>query len=164
MRKRSAGWFRKRVALERGESITAGQPEGRRPRDELRWCLMEWIRDPLTDAKDAYEINCGECEDFALYVVEHLVDEGYTRAFVCDSNDHVERQGEGDPGYWHCWVHLDGLHYDSEATDGVTDWQDLPFFKRWAPQRAHPPDIEATRFVQAGLAWERLRRNPEFLA
>jgi len=32
---------------------------------------------------------------------------------------------------YHRWIMLDGLHYDAECPEGVTNFFDLPFFKEW---------------------------------
>lgn len=94
----------------------------------------------------AKTINEGECGDFAEGLVELLHRAGHWGAFRVVAEDVLHRSFLPKPkkpvkhrdgsitiecGSVHCWTYLDGLHYDAEATDGVADWRQLPFFVRW---------------------------------
>lgn len=48
---------------------------------------------------------------------------------------------DGAMGMAHVWIACEGRHYDAECPDGVTDYRDLPFFRR------HP---EAVMHVEPG--------------
>lgn len=43
---------------------------------------------------------------------------------------------------WHEWIFdpATGCHHDAEASRGVEQWQDLPFFGGWRADRSGPPD------------------------
>ena len=69
-----------------------------------------------------YDINCGNCDYFAsdfLFVAGRLGKSGEPL---------VTPDEEDLPG--HCWAFIDGRHFDAEAPDGVTDWRELPIFKK----------------------------------
>jgi hypothetical protein len=103
---------------------------------------------------DARSINSGLCEEFAHDVVKHLKSSPqavphivYTEDFeapgggwnwggagpggsVVDAPKSLSKnQLEGVSG-GHCWVFLEGKHYDSEVPQGVENFFDLPFFQR----------------------------------
>lgn len=78
---------------------------------------------------DPYDINCGECENFAMAVL--------------DENNRLEVKfediGEVGPEEFvglehdlpgHVWIVCGNKHYDAECPEGVENWQDLPIFKR----------------------------------
>lgn len=103
------------------------------------------------------QINCGLCVEFAEQIEEMIpsaeqmsndffvedIDEGWNG----DGSDkwdaellasvrsipqtpyslEIANQIEG----YHRWILLDGLHYDAECPEGVKNFFDLPFFKRW---------------------------------
>jgi len=79
--------------------------------------------------KHPYDINCGECEEFAEDVIARL---GGYREGLTETSFDIETLGESDvidlPG--HIWIKCDGLHYDAEEPAGVEDWRDLPIFAR----------------------------------
>lgn len=108
--------------------------------DMVRRLVSGWGRSPQ-------EINTGDCSDFAESLFRHLVDAGLTAIVSVDSGDLIH-DGES-ASYWHVWIYHDGRHYDAEAPDGVSDWEELPFFVRW---RA---DAEA---LGADVMYRRCRR------
>ena len=70
----------------------------------------------------ACEINNGICDYFAedfLFAAKWLGERG--EFFVTPDTEDL-------PG--HCWAFIDGRHFDAEAPDGVTDWRELPIFKK----------------------------------
>jgi hypothetical protein len=68
--------------------------------------------------KTPYEINRGQCEEFAAELSQELGD-GATLA-----DDDADGRIGG-----HVWTVFHGRHYDAEAPYGVDDPQELPFFK-----------------------------------
>jgi hypothetical protein len=69
-------------------------------------------------------INGGGCENFAMYFKRTI-----PNAELHSTEDHID----WDHGQWpggHIWLFDGKKHYDSEALDGVEDWQQLPFFQR----------------------------------
>lgn len=46
-------------------------------------------------------------------------------------------------GACHVWVYLDGKHYDSEAPEGVDNFFELPFFRRYEVQYLRERGVEA---------------------
>jgi len=66
-----------------------------------------------------FDINNGECEDFARDVLEIVpqAKEVWSEMFSMELVGHV-------------WVEYRGKHYDAECPDGVRDWHDLFIFIR----------------------------------
>jgi len=72
--------------------------------------------------KSPHNINNGECEDFAMTIIERMG--GYT-----------EELREGTPDFdsvlpGHYWIEYKGKYYDAECPSGVSDWHKLPVFRR----------------------------------
>lgn len=86
---------------------------------ELRQVICKTIQEA---GVSPYEINNGQCEDFASKIVSKV--EGSSD--VCTEN-FVEFGLL--PG--HVWILFEGKHYDAEAPHGVKDFSDLPIFKRY---------------------------------
>lgn len=81
---------------------------------------------------DPYEINNGQCEDFAMALIEELggyreinkaCTKGLTEFDVCNFTDFGDLPS-------HVWVWFDGKHYDAECPEGVEDWRKLPLFAK----------------------------------
>lgn len=78
--------------------------------------------------KNAADINCGYCQDFAeelVGIINAVCDpkiEGYANAFWDSDYCHCESV--------HCFVEFDGLFYDSETPEGVEHPSDLPIYQR----------------------------------
>jgi hypothetical protein len=76
-----------------------------------------------------YDINNGFCEDFAGNVIARM---GGCRDGLCETTAEIETDGgltiTGLPG--HVWIKHDGMHFDAEEPEGVTDWRQLPIFGR----------------------------------
>jgi len=89
---------------------------------------MNDIKEALSQAKrelgkSGYLINSGECEDFALRVIDLMG--GYTDALTDGSPDF-----DCDlPG--HYWIEYNSKYYDAECLRGVSDWLKLPIFRRY---------------------------------
>ena len=66
-----------------------------------------------------YDINCGECEDFAMAVIEQIPE-------AEEQCSEIFAEFGVLPG--HMWVEFRGKHYDAECSEGVENWQDLPIF------------------------------------
>src|SRR5207248_5229296 len=76
------------------------------------------------------EITDRASGEFALALLATL---GAGPAVLEDPNCRVlftEDVVEDDTLPRHAWVFFRGRHYDAECPDGVTDWRDLPVFKR----------------------------------
>jgi len=71
-----------------------------------------------------YLINRGKCEDFALRVIDLLG--GYNEELTDGAPDDIECELPG-----HYWVEYKGMYYDAECCSGVSDWNNLPIFKRY---------------------------------
>lgn len=73
---------------------------------------------------DTLSVNSGNCENFAV-------------AFK-DTVPNSDIYGTDNFASWdsplpkHIWLYDGKLHYDSECLDGVSNWMDLPIFKRYA--------------------------------
>ena len=75
-------------------------------------------------AKSPWDINNGDCEGFALDLIEMIGGEDWDTNCLGDYGDLCELL----PG--HVWVWKDGKHYDAECPEGVTDPLELPIFNR----------------------------------
>ena len=74
--------------------------------------------------RDAFDINCGLCEEWATRVEDlcpgaSALDPGNLSGDADDSLEHG-----------HVFVRHGGRFYDSECPEGVTDWKQLPLFNR----------------------------------
>lgn len=88
----------------------------------------------------AFQINCGECEDFAWRIIERLgleneTDTTYIRADPVDEQDEFGNKDLFWPS--HYWLVHEGKHYDAECPQGVDCWHDLPIFALWAKKCEH---------------------------
>lgn len=72
--------------------------------------------------KSAYDINCGECEDFAMRVIELMG--GYSPVLT-DMSLNIESEFGG-----HVWIEYNNRYYDAECLGGVADYRNLPIFQR----------------------------------
>lgn len=74
------------------------------------------------DGLTPYQINNGLCEEFALGLVSKVAG----AEDVCTENfvDFGELPG-------HMWVIYEDKHYDAECPEGVTDFKELPIFKKY---------------------------------
>jgi hypothetical protein len=79
-------------------------------------------REIETFGEDAWFINNGWCSGFASTIAKQLGPD----AIVVNS---LTRYTVGTfPGHW--WVEYDGLHYDAETPDGVTEPRDMQYHRR----------------------------------
>lgn len=87
------------------------------------------------------DLNSGSCVWFANELHEALVYAGEDRALIvsddwfCDGPDGFTPDGVP---IGHTWVWVDGRHYDAETPEGVEDWEQLPFFRRWRESSESP--------------------------
>ena len=72
-----------------------------------------------------YIINSGLCEDFALRVIDRLG--GYSNELTDGAPDDIDCELPG-----HYWIEYQGRYYDAECSSGVTDWRNLPIFRRYS--------------------------------
>ena len=77
--------------------------------------IKEWGVDP-------YDINNGRCEEFALEVIKQIPEAIDVQTESFDGEDTKL------PG--HVWILYQDKHYDAECPEGVSDWKDLPIFKK----------------------------------
>jgi hypothetical protein len=81
---------------------------------------------------DAWHINCGQCEDFALDVIEAMG--GETDQLVMLWHDNMPDCTEDEAYIFaHCFIRCAGRFYDSECPEGVDSWRELPYFIAAAP-------------------------------
>jgi hypothetical protein len=84
----------------------------------IKKLVKEWGKDP-------YDINNGECEEFAVKVIKRMGGWDRDDLFDLTSDNFVEDRLLPD----HVWVCYKGRHYDAECPEGVDSWKDLPLFK-----------------------------------
>lgn len=68
------------------------------------------------------EINAGRCDKFALEVIARMG--GYSNDLTDDASSEDE--------LGHYWIVYCDKCYDAECPNGVSDYRQLPFFKRTA--------------------------------
>jgi len=77
----------------------------------------------------AMEINSGNCELFAIGVIEAFG--GYRLgAWECWADAMTDCSTQEGHTWSHCFIIFQGRYYDSECPEGVNAWRDLPFFVR----------------------------------
>jgi hypothetical protein len=94
----------------------------------------------------AYEINNGECEEWAYAVFEALP--GMVEIWETGAGSRAS----------HLFVKIGSKFYDAEALDGVADYMQLPLFTRRNPD--HPYIDEPVMRVDHNID---LQANPDFL-
>ena len=101
----------------------------------------------LGNVKNAYQINNGRCEEFAMDAIDDLG--GYSNeTYELTTEDFGDEWGTVQPGFksdfgnlpesikkeidlpGHVWIFHKGKHYDAERPDGVKNFFNLPIFKR----------------------------------
>lgn len=99
--------------------------------EELGRVLRE-VRDTLLSnpvsprVETAADINNHYCRYVAETIAERVSE-------ACD----VTILEDGG-GYAHVWLACEGRHYDAECVEGVTDYRNLPFFRRHREAVVHP--------------------------
>lgn len=86
--------------------------------------ICDLIKDLVTEYdKSPYDINNGECEDFALEIIRRMG--GYSPDLTDGAPNDMECKLPG-----HYWIEYKGKYYDAECPQGVSKWQELPIFKK----------------------------------
>ncbi len=99
--------------------------------EELERILRD-VRDKLLTepvsprVEDPADINRHYCQYVAQEVIDRL-----------DDDVEVEILEDGGRGFAHTWIAHGGRHYDAECVDGVTNYRNLPFFKRHPEAALH---------------------------
>ena len=104
----------------RGLSVYGPYKEGlpsspEQVRKEIERLVQEYGETP-------YDINNGQCDTFANTLADRL-----SGAYVIEDFD-TEYPN-------HMWVYVGDMHYDAEAEGGVSDWEELPIFKKYRERR-----------------------------
>lgn len=94
-------------------------------RNQLEEMLERDLRPPVNEPSD---VNDGFCWYFAECVFDRL-----------GQPKDVHILGGGTMGGNHRWIEHNGVHYDSEAVDGVTEWDELPYWERLPPHTGMEP-------------------------
>jgi hypothetical protein len=91
------------------------------------------------------DINTGGCGPFDERLRAVLVEEGIFDAIpvaseeVCQPYRFGKERGPHDfKEGMHVWTWWRGKHHDAECLDGVSDWVDLPFFRRYVSWGKEP--------------------------
>lgn len=124
-----------------GEADTAEELGETLTENEITSSISEVSNELLEDgAVDSVEeINDGYC----LYVAETVATE------VEGDIDMLEHGTQGE--FSHHFVEYDGQYFDAEEPEGVSDWQDLPFFDRTEVPSDDPVEVETTKFDGAAI-------------
>jgi hypothetical protein len=143
--------------------------------DIVRKLAAEWT-DDTGAVMEPWRINSGDCGNFSESLIDLLVEEGYLDAHEV-TNECVELGAEDhdhddDIDYeWQCsfcdhfhvWTWVGGRYYDAEVPDGVENWLDLPFFKRWARriefQRRFTREVELRNRQLVSAIFAKMRRE-----
>lgn len=84
----------------------------------IRKLVKQYSKDHITPS----HINNGYCADFATVIWEEF--QHHCSVEILNNEDLTGEE------YLHTFMKYGGLFYDAEAPNGVSDWRDLPFFKR----------------------------------
>ena len=76
---------------------------------------------------DAYNINCGMCEDFAYDVLD-LIGKG-DDSFAAWGDELTGPDDDPDQYAYHCIVVYKGRYYDSQHPEGVDDFRTISAFQ-----------------------------------
>jgi hypothetical protein len=78
---------------------------------------------------DAYNINCGMCEDFSADVIAILADGKESEELCAVWHDNMTDCTQAEENHWaHNFVIYEGRFYDSQSPEGVDDWRNIPAF------------------------------------
>ncbi len=82
------------------------------------------------DWPSPYDINCGQCEDFAIGVIDAITGERENEALYMEW---VEDQDSRYENYAHAVICMDTpegyMYFDSECPEGVASLDDIPVVK-----------------------------------
>lgn len=113
-------------------AIFAGNNLGKEPSPKL---IASTIRQLVKEFKDTPQsINSGNCDLFAERLVSRLK-YGYAMETVsleeedCDDPEDFDEDLTDVPN--HAFVQIGDRYYDAETPQGVTNWWDLPVYKRY---------------------------------
>lgn len=97
---------------------------------------------PSPRVEDPADINLHYCQYVAETVVEQL-----------DADVEVEIVEDGGRGFVRTWIVHDGRHYDAECVEGVSEYLELPFFRRHpeAAIQIEPATADAATLRQRGM-------------
>lgn len=88
-------------------------------------------------ASDAYDINCGLCEEWAEDVRQLY--KNITGKDEVEILDPGNLSGNSDDSLMgHVFIRFKGKFYDAETSSGVSQWQNLPLFKKQGTK----PDVD----------------------
>ena len=76
--------------------------------------------------QEAYDINCGNCENFAHDVIRLLG--GWTDDLKAVWQDDMKDCTSREVDESHCFIMFNGRFYDSQCSEGVDQWRELPVF------------------------------------
>ena len=107
----------------------------------------------MKDGSTYWNINNGDCENFASCVIDYLSPEGETDNLYMVSNDNFKKNDKWDKKllkkYWkdvksiswkklnnitfgnHTWITDGKYHYDAECHKGTKNFFELPLFKSY---------------------------------
>ncbi len=92
--------------------------------DIIRERLSKWDMKP-------YDINSGNCEDFAMEVIGFITGSGETdETFLAWGDNYPQHFSDKHFPEYHCFVVHKGRFYDSECPEGVDSPALLPLFVR----------------------------------
>jgi hypothetical protein len=77
---------------------------------------------------DAYDINCGYCEEWAAITRQKYFE--LTGQSVIEILSDIDLIGDFGEVPGHAFIRFEGKYYDAECPEGVDDWRKLPLFTR----------------------------------
>lgn len=99
----------------------------------LETLVEDWLARGDRTITEPRSINEGPCAEFAeearKLLEAHLP--GIAVEVLCEE-DVLAPDGVELPNWFHTFIVVGGSYHDAEATAGVHDWRDLPFFRRVA--------------------------------
>lgn len=120
----------------------------------MQFATSEMLKDPNLTAfgggrsdarkvKDAYDINCGFCEEWSEIVRQKYKELTNRDDVEVLDPGNISGNDDDDSLMGHVFIRFNGKFYDAETPSGVPRWQDLPIFKKQGINEVTQKDINA---------------------
>lgn len=143
--------------LEHGDDFTAFQQSMQQATAEFladqNTQIYGGVRPDARRAKDAYDINCGLCEEWAQRVYElYLELTGKPDVEYLDAGN-ISGNDDDSLECGHVFLRFKGKYYDAECPQGVRQFWQLPLFQKngWKNKVKPMPEIDIRKLMGEGL-------------
>ena len=135
---------------------------------DLKYLTEAFLQNYRRRLHQAWEINAGDCFRWALLACKLHGGQLYSVSLMIEDLDFII-PGTFKPDGTHAFIKIDNKYYDAETTEGVDDWEQLPYFKRidfsqytdswWYEVREHTSVRSFKRFWRPTLITSRADRK-----